>query len=382
MKQEPQVRLLRADEMACAVSLADSVFRADSRVSMGRSLPKVFSASLRQAIGCFADGALVSFAGLVPAVVRIGGARIAVYSYGAVCTHPAHRGKGHARAILQFAKRHAEQAEASLLLVSGELPLYTEAGCRPFGTTGLYRLLPEHAAFTGGEYVCREAGSADWFRLQELAEAKPVRYESSLWDLADLLDAGAVASIRRLRQHTFLAEKDGGVIAFCVVAMKPREEAGEGFAGSLLIEWAGDAAAAASLLQHIVRQERVSQVEAVLPWQERELALLLAPAFVSVGRNQGTVYVVDAERLFRQLAGYWIGCGRASGGLPAVRAVAGGAHELTLPGLSPFVMGGGALAAALFDGAPEGGWGSEERERAASAYFPVPFPYTKGLHFV
>ncbi|NHN32629.1 GNAT family N-acetyltransferase [Paenibacillus agricola] len=394
MNSEEQIRFLRQDEMAAAVALADSVFRTDGRASMGASLPKVFSCSLLQAVGCFSDGVLVSFAGFVPSVVQIGGARISVYSYGAVCTHPTYRGRGHARAILEFAKQQAERAGASLLLVSGELPLYIKAGCCLFGTTGTYRLLSGHladlASSRSSDLVCREASSADWFRLHQLAAARPVGFEQSLWDIADLMKAEALASIRRLRHRTFIAERSGVPVAFCVFALKPKEYADRSIAlasvnaigGGFAIEWAGEDKAVVSLLLHVMEKEAVQQLEAVIPWQEKSLARLLEPAFLGTGKNQGTVYVLNAKRLFEQLGPYWTGQGVSPGLLPTVRAVEDRMFELSVGERLLPVLNRQQLVSLLFDSEGEEDRSSYEWKRAAGACFPLPFPYTKGLNFI
>jgi GNAT superfamily N-acetyltransferase len=392
MNSEEQIRFLRQDEMAAAVTLADSVFRTDGRASMGASLPKVFSHSLLQAVGCLSDGELVSFAGFVPSVVQIGGARISVYSYGAVCTHPSYRGKGHARAILEFAKQQAERAGASLLLVSGELPLYIKAGCCLFGTTGTYRLLPGHLAdlafCRSSNLVFRESSPVDWFRLHQLVAARQVGFEQSLWDIADLMKAEALASIRRLRHRTYIAERSGVPVAFCVFALKPKGYADSSIAsvnmngGEFAIEWAGEDKAVVSLLLHVMEKEKVQQLEAIIPWQEKSLARLLEPAFLGEGKNQGTVYVVNAERLFEQLGPYWIGQGVSPGLLPAVRVVDDQTFELSVGEQLLPVLNRQQLVSLLFDNEEGEDRSRDEWTRATGACFPLPFPYTKGLNFV
>lgn len=384
MNLKEQIRFLHADEMADAVALADSVFRSDGRVSMGESLPKVFSQSLLQAIGCFSDGELVSFAGFVPSIVQVGKSRISIYSYGAVCTHAAYRGRGHARSILQFAKQQAELAGASLLLVSGELPLYTEVECYPFGTTERFKLLQEQLTnmtpSCSHGIVCREATNSDWFHLHKLAATRSTHYEISLWDMADLMRAQALAAIRRMRHRTFLAEKNGVPVAFCIVALKPNGEE-DGSNGGLVIEWAGEAEAVVSLLLHVLENEQVQYIEAVIPSQEKSLAQLLKPAFLGLGRNQGTVHIVNAERLFEQLAPYWTEQ-EASDILPVVRTVDSKTFELSIGGHPWHELNGQELVSLLFDCEAGDSGRKDDWKKVASAYFPLPFPYTKGLNFV
>ncbi len=123
----PQYRLLRNNEYDKAITLADQVFRDAEHSSMGNAFPYVFSPELGQSFGVFINGELVSFIGLVPSVLHIGGADISAYSIGAVCTHSDYRKKGYASQLLHKVFEHINKAEASILFVSGTLPLYIKA---------------------------------------------------------------------------------------------------------------------------------------------------------------------------------------------------------------------------------------------------------------
>ncbi len=385
MSSEGEIRLLAEDEMAEAVRLADSVFRQDGRISMGLSLPQVFSPALGQAIGCFLDGRLVSLAGMVPSIVRIGAARLRIFSYGAVCTHPDFRGRGLAGTILQFAKQHARQSGASLLLVSGELPLYTKAGCYRFGMTRHYRLgqKPGGGMALPKEFDFREAAGTDWFHLYELAAGREIASEMSLWDMAELLRSGALASVRRMHHQTYMAEKDGAPVAFCTVAVKDAENAARAGEG-LAIEWAGDAAAIASLLGHLVPRLNLRQLELAVPWHDPLLEQLQPGVFEQFGEgtNPGTLHIVDEQQLFQQLAPYWQKVTGSGDDGPHLDRTGEGKATISLNGNTTPALDHDRLLHVLF-----GRWGEPEPLNSEwmaklKPYFPLPYPYTKGLNFV
>ncbi len=358
-----EIRLLHASEMKDAVGLADSIFRSDGRVSMGDSLPKVFSKSLLQSIGAFDNGRLVSFAGLVPSIVRIHESRLTVYSYGAVCTHPDYRGQGYARRMLRYVQEHARLSGASLLLVSGVLPIYIEGGCSPFGTAVSHRLTRENlrglAENEGhGNLRFREAGEADWFGLHKLADGRRVRYEQSIWDLADLLEAQAVAALRGRRQFTFMAELDDVPVAFCTAAVSQVTGDGQEVVNPV-IEWAGDERYLTALLSHMTACLPAEYLNMVVPWHEQGLLDRLRDAYTGTEKNQGTVHVLDAELLITQLGPYWKERGADSQLLDRLRHMTD--HKQ--------------LVSLLFDT-------PEEKPGLLCDVLPVPFPYTKGLNFV
>ncbi|MNR35949.1 hypothetical protein D3C85_1538260 [compost metagenome] len=122
-------------------------------------------------------------------------------------------------------------------------------------------------------------------------------------------------------------------------------------------------------------------MEAVIPWQEKSLAQLLKPAFLGLGRNQGTVHIVNAERLFEQLTPYWTDQ-EASDVLPVVRTVDSKTFELSIGGRPWHELNGQELVSLLFECEAGDSGHKDEWRNVANPYFPLPFPYTKGLNFV
>ncbi len=378
-----EIRLVHADEMEQAVRLSDSIFRDAEQISMGPAFPTVFSTSLGQSYGAFENGKLVSFMGLVPSIIRIGAARLNVFSLGSVCTHPDARGKGTASAILAKVMDHVRQSGASLLFVSGDRSLYTRANCCRFGAIKRFALDASSAETlsgrAGAEITIREMGAYDWFRLHKLASQRSVAYEQSVWDLAMLIQAEAYGSCLKLHHRVLVAEKGGDVSAFAVVGV-PNEPGSE--RPGVAIEWAGDEASVAKLLAEAAARYRLKQLNIPVAWHETGLARLLESAGVpfQADQNQGTVYISDAARLIDQLRPYLLERNAGLGGKLRIESRDNGLNELILDD-ERAVLNPQQLVSLLFDPEPQTEMQPRLKERLADL-FPVPIPYTSGLNYV
>ncbi|WJH35903.1 GNAT family N-acetyltransferase [Paenibacillus sp. CC-CFT747] len=380
-------RLVKPEEFQEAVRLSDATFRDEEQKSMGEGFPNVFSPSLQQSFGAFADGKLVAFMGLVPAVLRVGAARLDVFQLGSVCTDPAYRGQGLASGVLQAVIGHAGRSGASLLLVSGGRSLYTNAACCGYGSVTRYTLTPaslkaaEAAARAAEGTVFRELEPTDLLALHALAEARPVRYDQSAADLAQLLQAEAYGSCVKLRHRVLVAERDGRLTAFAVIGVPYREGLKN---PPRVIEWAGDAQAAAALFAHAAGTFGLERLVVPVPWHERGLAAAVAPLAENEESEPSyhTLKILSAKRLFSQLAPFFEE--RSAGteaGPPAARDLEDGRFELRLGGGEARTLAPEELISLLFDPEPKPGAAAEIRE-AYPALLPVPLPYNQGLNYV
>ncbi|MDF2719475.1 MAG: family N-acetyltransferase [Paenibacillus sp.] len=381
-----QIRLIRPDEFAAAARLADLVFRDAEHKSMGEAYPNAFSPGLSQSYGAFADGEIVSFVGLVPSVVRIGEASLNVYSIGAVCTHPDHRGKGYAGAILELIREHSRAAGAPVILVSGNRGIYERFGCRTFGETTSFVMDKAASAKLATAPSAREAklrpfAHTDWFALKRLSDRRVVGYEQSVWDLASLMRAEPTASNYKLAHRVWVAEQDGQVAAFAVVGVPDGRIAPLG--KPVLIEWAGEPVLAAALAAHGAREAGAETLRAVVPWHESGFAAVLSEAGCTAapGKQSGTIAVVDPELLLSQLAPYLRRKDASAYGKLRFGTSEDGGFIVEWEGgfraLSPE-----AFISLVFDRVRARDVLPEEVERLAATLFPVPFPYPSGLNFV
>ncbi|MFB9276374.1 GNAT family N-acetyltransferase [Cohnella cellulosilytica] len=377
-------QLSHADDLDEAVRLADRVFRDHEQTSMGQAFPFIFRPDFGQSFGAFEEGKLVSFIGLVPWLVNIGGARLQAYAIGAVCTDPDYRGKGYAGTMLDLIKDHIRQAGASLLLISGDRSLYTRNHCYHFGSFNRYTLLPENAEAIAARsavegYTVREFASRDWYALHALAESRTVRYEQSLTDLAQLIHSQAVASNCKHELRTLIAEQGGKLAAFAVVTVPGRYGTS---AAPQAPEWAGEAKAVAAIFADAVKRYALEKLEASVSWHETELRQALPDAPSQARRNGGTVFISDPQALLEQAAPYWNGAVDVQSGELRVTKSEEGRYTLHL-GRDEIVLTPQELVSVLFDPAPTLTVQppADVQERLA-ALFPLPFPYTEGLNFI
>jgi GNAT superfamily N-acetyltransferase len=302
-----EIRPVELEEWPQAKALADQTFRDSEQKSMADGFPHVFSDTLTgQSYAAFEDGKMVTFLGLVPSVIRVGKARLSVYSLGSVCTHSDYRGRGYASKVLEKVLSHVDQAGASLLLVSGTRSLYTKANCHLFGDVFRFILKPDSAESLLEQHykddmVVRELEPTDWLKLAEAAARRTAHYEQSVWDLAMLYKAEAYASCIKLHHQLLVAERNGDMEGFVVVGVPGRERQKH---QPTAFEWAGTPDAVVSLLASAVKRYHLERLEVPVSWHEQTLIKYLEPFGVKRERNLGTVNIIHPERLFAQLRPY------------------------------------------------------------------------------
>ncbi|MDF2721153.1 MAG: family N-acetyltransferase [Paenibacillus sp.] len=379
-----QIRRVRPHEFESAAKLADSVFRDAEQKSMRAAYPNSFSPSLSQSYGAFVDDNIVSYVGFVPSIIKIGEARLNVYSVGGVCTHPDQRGKGFAGAILEQLREHSVRAGAPLILVSGNRPLYERFGCRLFGETTTFELSMATASSIIEKQelhdtALRPISHTDWFGMKRLAELRAVAYEQSLWDLANLIEAAPTTSNSKQIHRVWVAERHGIVAAYAILAVPDGRRTPK--KTPFLVEWAGDPDLAAALAARGMMDADVSSLRCVVPSHEVRFTEVLTEAGCTgePTKQGGTVVVVDAERLLTQLAPFLTRINAAAFSKLRFRNQGHDTYIVEWDGIS-YELSASAIISLLFDrDGVQSALG--DASHPAAALFPVPFPYTSGLNF-
>lgn len=129
-------------------------------------------------------------------------------------------------------------------------------------------------------------------------------------------------------------------------------------------------------------QKPFRYLEVLVPWHEQTLADLLKSVLSGMESNQGTVHFVNAERLLDHAAVYWQERCGTSVSLPKVQLSDDNTYVLTIGAYKSPLLSGKQLVSALFDCEPEAPALGLEWSQTANPFFPLPFPYTKGLNFV
>ncbi|UKS28602.1 GNAT family N-acetyltransferase [Paenibacillus sp. HWE-109] len=380
-----EIRTMSEREMAQAVQLADETFRDAKQASMLRAFPSAFDGRLGQSFGAFEGERLVAFMGLVPSIIRIGAANLNVVSLGSVCTSPSYRGKKIASAMLGQVLAHADRIGASMMLVSGDGPLYMRSGCHYYGRVTRFIIsakdekLPVIAA--SSDFTVRRIGSEDLFRLHGAARTRPVRYEQGVAELAALIASEAIASCYHMQHAVFAAFESDDIASYVVIAV-PSEGDDVNEEAPFVVEWGGSAEAVASIFGHVLRERLVDVLEVPVLWHESRLLQVLADFPHKKMRNHGTAQIIDPERLFSELLPYLVEkAPLAASRLSFLRSGASGGTILYVDGVEAVALSEEELVAVLFD--PEADIAvPEPLKELLGQLFPVPFPHAGGLNFV
>lgn len=368
-----EIRRLNTSDAAEAIQLSNKVFRKNSEKSMGEAFPHIFLPhQIANSFGMFHHGELVSFIGCVPSNIKMGPALLSVISIGSVCTDPEHTGKGYASRLLNEVIKQANDARASLMLVSGERSLYARAGCHPFGNflsdTFKVSKLSLGEAATINKRI-RKYKHSDLFQLKELLNTGQAFYESSLSDVQMLLQAESLTSCINLSHEILVSEQENKIDSFIVygVPIQPSEKR----AGKV-IQWGGTTENVFCLLSEALKISNLEHIEIHIPVQEHQQWSQYSGHVVKQKvRNMGTVKILSAGRLFEQLYPYF----EEKGKLLNV-AVINQEVEIRFGG-DRIVFDIESFISLLFDSKMH-----NQIPQWLQDVFPIPFPRTDGLHFV
>ncbi|WP_042462031.1 GNAT family N-acetyltransferase [Neobacillus dielmonensis] len=357
-----EYRLVQEGEFQQAIELADKVFRKEGHVSMGLAFPHVFSSALHQSYGAFIDGKLVSFIGLVPSVLHIEGAEVQAYSIGAVCTEPDYRKRGMANTLLQMIFEHVNQSGASVLFISGDLPLYRKQGCHYYGKMNSYKLHSDDLQ-KDSKYSIRELQPYDWFQLRKLSQNRPIRYEQSIYELALLNEAAGFASIFKMNHKVLVAEENQEIKAFLVFGMPYQQQ---DVIDSRVIEWGGDSSAIRTLLGEAF-QYGLHSLIVPIPAFDRALNQQLNSLEKEAVPYPGTMKIMNRDLLLKQLDSYFAGKLEI---LPEDEH-----HKRLIFEKKSVVISNEELEELILTG-------NAKLDPYLNELFPIPFPFPQGLNYV
>lgn len=359
-----EYRLLEEGDFQQAIELADKVFRKEGHVSMGVAFPQVFSHAFHQSYGAFIEGTLVSFIGLVPSVLHIEGAEVQAYSIGAVCTEPEYRKRGLANTLLQMIFDHVNKSGASILFISGDLPLYIKQGCTFYGKLNQYKLhqndlKPEKA------YHVRELQPTDWFQMRKLSHRRTIRYEQSIFEMAQLNDSAGFASIFKMKHKVLVAEENKEVKAFLIFGVPYQEQEN---VESRIIEWGGDPIAIVSLLKEAFTYG-INSLIFNIPTYEKELIQKLDDPLLEKVEQPfpGTIRIMNLELLLQQLAPYFKNKLQISNVDDNNKSLTYAKESITISNrdLEELILKG-----------------NKDLDSSIQELFPIPFPFPQGLNYV
>ncbi|AOZ92536.1 GNAT family N-acetyltransferase [Paenibacillus crassostreae] len=370
-----EFRLIREHELKEAAFLAEEVFCDNGERYMEYSFPSLFRPGVSHSYAAFSDqGKLVSFIGMVPVMIHSGKARISAYSIGAVCTEQAYRGQGIARKLLTLCQQHAKEAGASLMFISGDIPLYTKAGSMTFGKSEKYSIHANAAEQLENQpttWTYSEMEPQDLFAIHALILQNPAAIQWGITELAQFIGASPMANIYQMNQYVRVARtSEQEIVAIAVFAI-PRVDSPD--RAGMLVEYAGLPSAVTALISHSFTQFEIESLSVTIPWQDKELANLLQSVHANVEQqaNAGTVLIVDGATLITQ-AGYDISTTNET----AISILPDGRYKLHTQHKSSVIGGNPELCSLLFN--PD-----SDVDQLEDTNLPtIALPYMYGLYFI
>jgi predicted acetyltransferase len=357
-----EYRLLTVNEYDKAIALADRVFRDAEHISMGEAFPQVFSPALNQSYGAFLNGELITFIGLVPSVVYVGPAEIQAYSIGAVCTDPEYRKKGHADTLLKKIFDHVRKANASVLFVSGTLPMYLKAGCSFYGRLNKYEI-QESDLVNKEDYIVREMLPFDWFQLRKLMSSRFVHFEQSILEFSTLNLARGFASIHKMNHKVLVAESGNEIKGFLIFAVPSSASKN---VPARVIEWGGAEDAVCAILEKSF-QYGGKTIKFSVPAYENKLNQLLSSVKKEETVYPGTVKIMNLELFLEQLEPFL-------SGKMEIKNVDENHKELRI-NQKLITLDNDALEKWLL-------LGEQNSDFFLNNIFPIPLPFPEGLNYV
>jgi GNAT superfamily N-acetyltransferase len=319
------------------------------------------------------EGRPVSHLRLIDNTLSLYGCRVKIASIGGVCTHPDHRGRGIASALLEHCMKAAARARASLALISGDRGLYRRAQAVDAGPTFRAVLAPDSIDAPARAPTARPAAPDDWCSCARLYQSEPIRFLRSG-------DFFARAFSGRARRGGWVIEWAGDVVGYVLLSRywgSPR-----GDRRRRVAEYAGSRAALVDALPSLLEAGDLRQIEFQGPSCDRELARLFERQGLELFAStidDHTIRLLDLPRLMQRLRPY-----------VDARLRSAQARRLAVQqrdGDCTFALGEEAVdldlarSAALVLGGPKAPQVEGELGRALASLFPLPLPLP-GMNYV
>jgi predicted N-acetyltransferase YhbS len=295
-------RAPRPDEWEAVLELSRSIFfpaattYREAAVRWPMALQRDFQ---RDSYTMFLNGQPVSNIGRLERAIVVHGHALRMGFIGGVCTHPNHRGKGLASAILQASLAKLRENDVDFVYISGARSMYYGVGANHIG--GHTNFTVQSGApfqFRGPEAALRPATTDDIALLIGLSEKEGLRFLRAVADYELSLRHGHCSG----KACSFRVIEVGTVPVGYVLVTRPTEKEPHTIR---ILEYVGDRCALMTILPALTREAGQAAIIAV-PHSD-PLHSLLGSAGIQgqPGRTSGTIKLLDFDRTLQKLRGYF-----------------------------------------------------------------------------
>ena len=304
MPREPEaswengVRSVRRDEIGRLRQLLDNVFFEGLADIQPHAFNDDNMHNLRVVVE---NGEVVSHIGTIRRNISIMGCTLRVASLGGVATYEAHRGKGHATALLQDTMRHCRKDGVDYIMVSGYRNMYHRYGCRYVGRDWIYHIASERANdFDDTDWTITQASKADVETIGAIYRREPVRWLRPPSDIAFGIDGW----VQNRPAKTYLIHRDDQPVAFGVIQQARERDAGQVY----LLDYAGERSAIVGALGKFIDNQHLNRLSVHVKRFDTVLrGLLKARGLPGEPANlPGTTMIIHFEQLLEKMRPYFV----------------------------------------------------------------------------
>ena len=295
---ENGIRSVRRDEMGRLRQLLDNVFFE----GLSDIQPHAFNDdnihNLRVVVE---NGEVVSHIGTIRRNISIMGCTLRVASLGGVATYEAHRGKGHATALLRDTMRHCRKDGVDYILVSGYRNMYHRYGCRYVGRDWLFHIASERANdFDDTTWTITPASKTHVETIAAIYRREPVRWLRPPSDIAFGIDGW----VQNRPAKTYLIHRGDQPVAFGVMQQARERDEGQVH----LLDYAGERSAIVGALGKFIEKQNLNRLSLHVKGFDTVLhGLLEARGLTGEPANlPGTTMIIHFEQLLEKMRPYFV----------------------------------------------------------------------------
>ena len=304
MPREPEaswengIRSVRRDEMGRLCQLLDDVFFEGLSDMQPHAFNDDNMHNLRVVVE---NGEVVSHIGTIRRNISIMGCTLRVASLGGVATCEAHRGKGHASALLRDTMHHCRKDGVDYIMVSGYRNMYHRYGCRYVGRDWLFHIARERANdFDDTIWTITQASKADVEIIGAIYRREPVRWLRPPSDIAFGIDGW----VQNRSAKTYLIHRGDQPVAFGVMQQVRERDAGQVY----LLDYAGERSAIVGALGKFIDNQHLNRLSVHVKEFDTVLRGLLEARSLSGEQANlpGTTMIIHFEQLLEKMRPYFV----------------------------------------------------------------------------